>query len=257
MRSPPAPSPLLLSLPLLLLLLLLLGSAGACSGPATRSAPSAGSPSSPGGSEQSVRPGVNDRFLAQDVNVAEFVQAFEGESREIAVQRAGIALHLGLRPGMAVADVGAGTGLFMEELAHGVGSTGTVYAVDLAPAFVEHLRQRAAEHELKQVQVVQCTDRSIELPSGSIDVALVCDTYHHFEYPTLTLASIATALKPGGLLVVVDFERTPDSRPWVLEHVRCGSEQVITEIEAAGFQLVDRPAVSGLSENYLLRFRKS
>jgi len=204
--------------------------------------------------ETSVRPGVNDPFLSKDLDVGEFVNAFEGESREIAVQCAHITLCLGLRPGMTVADIGAGTGLFMDELAHGVGASGRVYEVDIAPAFVEHLRQRAGQAGLRQVQVVQCTDHSVELPAGSVDVALVCDTYHHFEYPQSTLASLREALKPGGLLAVVDFERTPDSRPWVLDHVRCGSEQVIDEIETAGFQLVDRPAVAGLSENYLLRF---
>ena len=157
---------------------------------------------------------------------------------------------------MTVADVGAGTGLFMSELAHGVGPEGRVYAVDIAPAFVEHLRERAQAEGLSQVEVVRCTERSVELPAGSVDVALVCDTYHHFEYPHATLESLRAALKPGGVLAVVDFERRPDSRAWVLEHVRCDSEQVIAEIEAAGFQLVDRPAVSGLQENYLLRFRR-
>ncbi|HZL99062.1 MAG TPA: class I SAM-dependent methyltransferase, partial [Planctomycetota bacterium] len=179
---------------------------------------------------------------------------FEGESREIAAQCAGITLHLGLRPGMAVADIGAGTGLFMGELARSVGPEGRVYAVEIAPAFVEHLRRRAAEAGLEQVEVVQCSERSVGLPPDSLDAALVCDTYHHFEYPQSTLASLRSALKPGGLLAVVDFERLPDSRPWVLEHVRAGSEQVIAEIEAAGFRLVDRPDVGGLEENYLLRF---
>jgi ubiquinone/menaquinone biosynthesis C-methylase UbiE len=210
----------------------------------------------PQATERSVRPGANDAFLASDVDVDEFVEKFENESREIAAQRANITLHLGLRPGMSVADIGAGTGLFMDELAHGVGSTGRVYAVDIAPAFVEHLRERAAASGLDQVQVVRATERSVELPAASIDVALVCDTYHHFEYPQSTLESLHAALRPDGLLAVVDFERTPESRAWVLEHVRAGSAQVIAEIEAAGFQLVDRPAVSGLTENYLLRFRK-
>lgn len=208
------------------------------------------------GAEPSVRPGVNAPFLATDVDVGEFVKAFEGESREIAQQCANITLHLGLRPGMTVADVGAGTGLFMSELAHGVGPGGRVYAIDIAPAFVEHLRERARFEGLGQVEVVQCSERSVDLPAGSVDVALVCDTYHHFEYPHSTLESLRAALKPGGVLAVVDFERRPDSRPWVLEHVRCGSEQVIAEIEAAGFHFEDRPSVPGLNENYLLRFRR-
>jgi len=206
--------------------------------------------------ESSVRPGVNAPFLDEALDVGHFVEVFEGESREIAAQRELITLHLGLRPGMTVADIGAGTGLFMSDLAHGVGERGTVYAVELAPGFVEHLRRRASEGGLDRVQVVPCTERSVELEPDSVDVALVCDTYHHFEYPRSTLASLREALKPGGLLVVVDFERRPDSRQWVLDHVRCGSEQVIAEIEAEGFHLVDRPEVPGLSENYLLRFRR-
>jgi len=228
----------------------------ACGSPETADARAPAAESLASADEASVRPGVNAPFLAEDLDVGEFVERFEGESREIAAQRELIALHLGLRPGMTVADIGAGTGLFMADLAHGVGEHGTVYAVELAPRFVEHLRRRAAENGLERVQVVRCTERSVELPPDSVDVALVCDTYHHFEYPRSTLASLREALKPGGLLVIVDFERRPDSRQWVLDHVRCGSEQVIAEIEAEGFRLVDRPPVSGLSENYLLRFRR-
>ena len=216
--------------------------------------PAAGAASA--GPETSVRPGVNAPFLAPNVNVGEFVQAFEGESREIAQQCANITLFLGLRPGMTVADVGAGTGLFMSELAHGVGPAGRVYSVDIAPAFVAHLRERARTEGLGQVEVVQCSDRSVDLPAGSVDVALVCDTYHHFEYPRSTLESLRSAIKPGGVLAIVDFERRPDSRDWVLQHVRCDSAQVIAEVEAAGFHLEDRPPVPGLSENYLLRFRR-
>lgn len=240
--------------PPLLPAFLLLALACAGSERAGTAAP-AGASSAPA-AEASVRPGVNAPFLSDDLDVGEFVERFEGESREIAAQRELIALHLGLRPGMTVADIGAGTGLFMADLAHGVGEHGTVYAVELAPRFVEHLRRRAADEGLDRVEIVPCTERSVELPPASVDVALVCDTYHHFEYPRSTLASLHEALKPGGLLVVVDFERRPDSRPWVLDHVRCGSEQVIAEIEAEGFRLVDRPPVPGLSENYLLRFRK-
>ena len=81
-----------------------------------------------------------------------------------------------------------------------------------------------------------------------------CDTYHHFEYPQATLASIRRALRPGGTLVVVDFERIPGkTRPWLLDHVRCGKGQVIAEIAAAGFELVEEVPL-GLEENYFLRF---
>jgi len=205
--------------------------------------------------ETSVRPGANERFLDPDLPVQSFVDTFEGESREIARERDRIADVLGLQPGMAVADIGAGTGLFLEPLATAVGPQGRVYAVELSTAFVRHLKQRAAEHGWTQVQTVLCTEDSTTLPVGAVDVALVCDTYHHFEYPRATLASLHEALVPGGRLVIVDFEREPGrSRDWVLEHVRLGRDAVRAEVEAAGFRFEALVPIEGLVENYVLVF---
>jgi len=210
------------------------------------------SPPSPG-----ARPEINADFRKPDVDVDRWVGTLESESREIAAQRKAITEALGLRPGQAVADIGAGTGLFEEPFARAVGPTGVVYAVDIAPAFIEHIRERAAAAGLSQVQPVLCDDRSTGLPPGSVDVAFVCDTYHHFENPSDTLASLREALRPGGRLVVVDFERVEgQSRAWVLEHVRCGREQVIAEIEAAGFRYTRTLPVAGLSENYVIEFAR-
>jgi ubiquinone/menaquinone biosynthesis C-methylase UbiE len=207
--------------------------------------------------ETSVRPGANERFLAPDMQVEEFVAIFEGESREIAAQREAIVAALELKPGMAVADVGAGTGLFLEPLDREVGPKGRVYAVDIAPKFVEHLRSRVAREGREGVEVVLCSERSVELPKRSLDMALVVDTYHHFEYPRSTLASIKSALRPGGKLVVVDFERIEGvSREWTLEHVRAGKDVVQAEIEAAGFELVREAEIARLAENYVLVFRR-
>jgi ubiquinone/menaquinone biosynthesis C-methylase UbiE len=158
---------------------------------------------------------------------------------------------------MAVADVGAGTGLFLEPLDREVGPKGRVYAVDIAPKFVEHLRSRVAREGREGVEVVLCSERSVELPKRSLDMALVVDTYHHFEYPRSTLASIKSALRPGGKLVVVDFERIEGvSREWTLEHVRAGKDVVQAEIEAAGFELVREAEIARLAENYVLVFRR-
>jgi FkbM family methyltransferase len=200
---------------------------------------------------------INARFLAPDLDVAEFTEIFEGESREVARSREGIADALGLEPGMAVADVGAGTGLFLEAFARRVGPSGRVYAVEISPRFREHLAERARRAGLAQVQVIAATERSSELPPGSTDVAFVCDTYHHFAQPGPTLASLVQALRPGGALVVVDFERIPGRSPdWILEHVRAGKSEVIREIEAAGLVLEREVPVTGLSDNYVLRFRR-
>lgn len=204
----------------------------------------------------SVRPGINDDFTAPDLDVDRMVQRFEIESREVFAHRARIARAVGLRPGMAVADIGAGTGLFVDFFARDVGPEGRVIAVEIAPRFVEHIRARAAARGFRQVTAVLCTDRSVELPEGSIERAFLCDTYHHFEYPRSTMPSIHRALRPGGEVVIVDFERIPGvSRQWLLDHVRCGKETVVAEVESCGFALVEEVDL-GLRENYFLRFRR-
>jgi SAM-dependent methyltransferase len=207
--------------------------------------------------ENSVRPGVNENFLSKDLDVERFVKIFEGESREVSVQRENIAAALAVSPGMTVADIGAGTGLFLPDFDRGVGSEGRVYAVEISPQFLEHLRARVEREKLSRVEVVKGLEDSVELPAASVDVAFVCDTYHHFEFPQSTLESLFSAIRPGGSLVVLDFKRIPgESRKWVLEHVRAGKEVFREEIESAGFQFERDVAVEGLKENYVIRFRR-
>jgi predicted methyltransferase len=102
--------------------------------------------------------------------------------------------------------------------------------------------------------VVRGTETSVELPPASVDLVFVCDTYHHFEHPKETLASIRRALRPGGVLMVVDFKREPGkTAAWITEHVRAGQAVVTAEIEAAGFGKPEELPL--LKENYVLRFR--
>lgn len=226
----------------------------ACAAPSSSPPPSAPVPAS----EESVRPGLNDRFLAEELNVDEFADRFEGESREIFVHRAAILAALEVREGMNVADIGAGTGLFVKPIADVVGPRGRLFAVEISEGFVEHLRARAAAADLDQVEVVLGDERSVRLAPRSLDLAFLCDTYHHVEYPRSTLASIHAALRPDGVLVIVDFERIPGvSSPWLLDHVRAGKKATIEEIEAAGFTFDREVEIEGLVENYCLRFRRT
>jgi len=207
--------------------------------------------------EVSVNPGINDKYK-NELKVDEWVKRFESESREVNVHREAIVHDVGLNPGAVVADVGAGTGLFTAPLAKAVGPSGKVFAVDIAKNFLDHIAAQAKAKGLGNVETVLCKDDSVELPAGSIDVAFLCDAYHHFEYPKSTMKSIHRALRPGGVLVVIDFERIPgQSRKWVIGHVRANKEQVTAEIRSCGFEPADDPpAASYLKENYLLRFRK-
>lgn len=203
--------------------------------------------------EKSVKPGINDQF--KDPDVKTFIERFEGESREIFTQRKQIVEACGLKPGMAVADIGAGTGLFTRMFGKEVGPSGKVYAVDIAKKFIDHVVETSKKEKLENVVGVVCTPTSAELPANSIDLAFVCDTYHHFEFPQRTLASIHKALKPGGQLIVIDFIRIEGkSREWIMNHVRAGQEVFTAEIKQAGFKQVDEKKF--LKENYFVRFEK-
>ncbi len=203
--------------------------------------------------EKSVRPGINKPYENPDIN--ESVKRFESENREVFAKRKEIVAACKLKAGMAVADIGAGTGLFTRLFAAEVGPQGRVYAVDIARKFVEHVEKTSKEAGLKNVTGIVCTPTSSELPPNSVDLVFLCDTYHHFEYPQKTMASIHRALRPGGQLILVDYSRIEGKTPdWLLKHLRAGQEVFTKEIEAAGFKAVDR--ADFLKENYFVRFEK-
>lgn len=203
----------------------------------------------------SVKPGINAEYLKPNLVVSNWVERFEKEGREIYDHRDKIVAAAKVRRGSMVADIGCGTGLFTPMLSAGVGSRGKVYAVDIVPDFLKWVEQRAARDGLRNVQTVLCTERSVELPPDSIDLAFICDVYHHFEYPQQSLASLHRALRKNGELFLIDFKRVPGvSSDWILDHVRAGQEVVTAEILAAGFEKVEERPL--LKDNYVLRFRK-
>lgn len=205
--------------------------------------------------EKSVKPGINDPFKNPDVE--KYKNTFEGESREVYLHREKIVAACGLKPGMVVADVGAGTGLHTRLFAKAVGDDGQVYAVDIAAKFLAHIQKTAREAKLRNVTPVLCNEDSVDLPKGSVDVAFVCDTYHHFEFPHRTLASLHRAIKPGGRLIVIDFKRIPGvSSDWTMNHVRAGQEVVEKEIAAAGFTKSEE-VKDLLKDNYFVIFTRS
>ena len=213
--------------------------------------------SAPPAPEESVRPGINEKYLEPDMAIEEWVERFEVESREVFAEREAIAAAVGLEPGDRMADVGAGTGMFLDLFANHVGATGEVFAVDIAPRFLQHLRERVEAEGWSHVTVHEGTERSVQLPANSIDVAFLCDVYHHLEYPRSSMGSIHSALSAGGEVVIVDFERIPGvTREWILGHVRAGKAGVIAEMDSFGFDLVEELTLDGLEENYAARFRK-
>ncbi len=208
--------------------------------------------------KQSVRPGINKDFVDPDLDVDEYIARFEIESREVFVARHEILRACGIKSGDRIADIGAGTGLFTRMFSVTTGNQGWVYAVEIAPRFIEHINREANKYGLTNITCVLCQEDSVNLPPKSIDVAFICDTYHHFEFPESTMRSLHRALKDTGHVIVVDFEREPaKSREWILNHVRAGKDEVLREIQSFGFELDEEIKVGGLLENYCLKFRKA
>lgn len=211
----------------------------------------------PAEADSSVKPGINKNFLDPMLDVQQWLGRFEIESREVYAARDKVLAACAIKPGDCVADIGAGTGFYSRLFSRAVGDRGWVYAIDIAPRFVEHINRKAQQENVRNLTTVLCAERSITLPPNSIDLAFICDTYHHFEYPQATLASILTALKPGGSLVVIDFERIPgQSREFIMGHVRAGKSVFQGEIVATGFRFVEEIDLPSLRENYVLRFQK-
>ena len=204
--------------------------------------------------------GINDSFLDPNMNVEDFIKRFEVESREVFACREQILAAIQLKPGMTVADVGSGTGLYLRPLSRTVDKDGKVYAVDISPKFVKHLRDRAKEEQLNNVEAVLCSDRDVNLKADTIDRAFICDVYHHFEYPESSLKSIHRAMRAGGKLILVDFHREPEVSPerkqWLQGHIRAPLATFKQEIIDAGFKFEEQVSIDGFSENYLLRFTK-
>ncbi len=203
--------------------------------------------------EQSLKPGVNKKYTNPDIQKT--TKSLESENRGIFKHREDIMALLELRPGLDVADVGAGTGFFSRMMAKEVGPDGTVYAVELSPNFVENLEAIATKESLPNLKPVQCNERSTTLPAESVDLVFICDTYHHIEFPYHTLGSIHQALRPAGQLFIVDFERikgiTPESQ---YQHVRCGKGTVTDEVKDAGFDFIEEMPL--MKEQWIREFRK-
>lgn len=203
--------------------------------------------------EVGAHPSVNAPFVQP--NFDEWVERFERGGREVFDKRMDIVAAMDIKPGMVVADIGAGTGLFTRLFSPEVGAKGRVIAVDISQPFIDNILKNAKQRGLKNISGIVNEAKDAKLPLASVDIAFICDTYHHFEYPKQMLASIHRSLKPNGALIIVDFERTPGkSSAWVMEHVRAGKEETIREIEAAGFRLVEDRAL--MQTNFFLRFLK-
>jgi ubiquinone/menaquinone biosynthesis C-methylase UbiE len=143
---------------------------------------------------------------------------------------------LGLKPGEAIADIGAGSGYFTFRLAHHVGDAGRIYAVDVSPDMIVHLNRHIRDLGAKNVVSILSAPDDPLLADTSIDRFFICDTWHHIGDHTRYLALMKKMLKVGGQVVMIDFnkEQTPVGPPM---EMRISRNDLLKEMEANGFRL--------------------
>jgi ubiquinone/menaquinone biosynthesis C-methylase UbiE len=120
-------------------------------------------------------------------------------------------------------------------LAHHVGPTGHVYAVDINPDMIQHLHQRVRDMELLNVSPILARPDDPLLPQP-VDRFLIVDVWHHVENQSGYLAKMKERLKPGGQIVMIDFHKRdlPVGPPLAM---KIGREDLIRQMEAHGFRL--------------------
>jgi precorrin-6B methylase 2 len=143
---------------------------------------------------------------------------------------------LKLAPGMVVADIGAGSGVISLKLATKIGPTGSVLAVDIQEEMLNVLSKRLKQLKITNVKPVHGTVKSPNLKAASIDLALMVDVYHEFNYPYEMLREISKALKPGGRVVFVEYRKEDLNVPIKLVH-KMTEAQVKLEAGQPEFEL--------------------
>jgi precorrin-6B methylase 2 len=152
--------------------------------------------------------GIGKRYMGREIAGVMGWQGaawLEREEREQEERGDLLLRELGLKPGMVVADIGAGTGYYARRMAPLVGSTGQVLAVDVQPEMIEMATAMAKKANITNIKPVLCTVDDVKLPEASVDLAIMVDVYHELEFPFEVMESIVRALKPGGRLVFVEY----------------------------------------------------
>ena len=173
---------------------------------------------------------------------------------------------LALKPGMSVADVGAGRGELTAALAAEVGPSGQVFSTDIDPKALEQIRARVAAAALRNVTVLPAQASSTGLPVNCCDAVVLRRVYHHLSDPAAVNVDLLRVVRPGGVLAVIDFPPklswlwpVPKSVPRNRNGHGVAADLVVAEVTASGFELVklidDWPGRGPLA-SYCAVFRK-
>jgi protein-L-isoaspartate O-methyltransferase len=176
--------------------------------------------------------GIGKFYMGREIA---YVMGYQGASwlerpeREKEEDPAKLLKALEIKPGMVVADVGAGSGYHSFRMAPLVGEKGKILAVDIQKQMIAMLNARIKKDSLTNVTPVLSTDKDPKLPAGEVDLIMMVDVYHEFDHPYEMTQKMVESLKPGGRMVFVEFRLEDDAVPIKLVH-KMTERQVIREM---------------------------
>ena len=179
--------------------------------------------------------------------VAKIISTTWGDeaARDQSGEAADVLRIAGIKPGVAVADIGTGGGYYVMRLAPVVGTAGRVFAQDISINALRRVRQRAVAAGFRNVRYVVGSQADARLPVASVDIVLMIHMYHEIEQPYLLLDRLRRSLKPGGRIVVVDLDRQSQDHGMPKALLAC-------EVKAVGYELV---TVADITQGYVAVFR--
>ena len=173
---------------------------------------------------------------------------FESPGRDQRLQINRVMDILGLAPGKAVADIGAGSGWFTVRAAKRVGGTGSVYAVDINLEATQYIDKRVHKEKIENVKTILSRPDDPLLPANSVDAVLLLKTYHEVEHPVTLMRNLRAALRPGAKVGIIDRNGNGEDHG-------IGKNVVVHEAEEAGYHLRNEyDFVKGDNMDYFLVF---
>ena len=190
-------------------------------------------------------------------DIKQYLQHLDSEERDQYQKPRQVIDVLNLKPGLAVADLGSGSGYFTRRFIEAVTETGKVYAVDIEPEMLKYAEESVIHmHRSYTAEFILARPDSPKLPYQSIDLLFVCNTYHHLEERTKYFSDTKSSLKPGGRVAIIDFYH--DERSGELGFPKrhlVPRETVIAELTKAGYTLLREHQF--LPKQYFLEFSAS
>jgi len=167
----------------------------------------------------------------------EWVTTLEGPQRVATQKIDGVLSKLSLKPGMVVADIGAGSGLFTRPLAKVVGK---VYAVDIQQDLLDHIDKRDKEENIRNVRTVLGEFNDPKLPAQDVDLAFINDVLHHIQNRAVYLKALGSYIKPAGRIAIIEMDKNdPNTAHKNQPELLVAREEIIQWMSDAGFKLVE------------------